>query len=132
MALSIGKKLSVEQRIHKATSDIMGREEFIALSGVLMIGNKSVSESMPTACTNGRDEIYGRAFVEGLGDAELRFLMLHECYHKMYRHLSTWEHLHKDNPKLANMAMDYVINIKTKPNSPPVTPTTVPPSGISW
>jgi len=112
MSLSIGKKLTAEQRLHKATSDIMGRDEFIALSGVLMIGSKSVVDGLPTACTNGKDEMYGRGFVESLNDSELRFLMLHECFHKMYRHLSTWEHLHKDNPQLANMAMDYVINVK--------------------
>lgn len=112
MALAIGTKLTVSQRLQKATSDIMSRDEFIPLSGVLLIGKKTVVDGLPTACTNGRDEMYGREFVETLNDAELRFLMLHECYHKMYRHLSTWEHLHKDNPQLANMAMDYVINVK--------------------
>ena len=112
MALAIGTKLTVSQRLQKATSDIMSRDEFIPLSGVLLIGKKTVVDGLPTACTDGRDEMYGREFVETLNDAELRFLMLHECYHKMYRHLSTWEHLHKDNPKLANMAMDYVINVK--------------------
>ena len=38
--------------------------------------------------------------------------MLHECYHKLYRHLTTWIHLYKDNAQLANAACDYVINIK--------------------
>lgn len=108
----IGKKLTATQRIQKATADIMSMEEFIGLSGVLMIGKKSVVDGLPTACTNGKDEMYGREFVESLNDPELKFLMLHECYHKMYRHLTTWEYLHKDNPKLANMAMDYVINVK--------------------
>lgn len=112
MSLMIGKKLTATQRIQKATADIMSMEEFIGLSGVLMIGKKSVVDGLPTACTNGKDEMYGREFVESLNDPELKFLMLHECYHKMYRHLTTWEYLHKDNPKLANMAMDYVINVK--------------------
>lgn len=112
MSLAIGKKLTAGQRLQKTTMDIMGMDEFIALSGVLMIGKKSVVDGLPTACTNGKDEMYGKDFVESLNDPELRFLMLHECYHKMYRHLSTWEHLHKDNAQLANMAMDYVINVK--------------------
>lgn len=112
MALMIGKKLTATQRLQKATMDLMGMDEFIALSGVLMIGKKSVVDGLPTACTNGKDEMYGREFVESLNDPELRFLMLHECYHRMYQHLTTWEHLHKDNPQLANMAMDYVINVK--------------------
>lgn len=110
--LMIGKPLSVEQRLTKAVVDIMGNPKYIALAGVLMVGKREVDDSVPTACTNGRDELYGRAFVESLNDAELRFLVLHECYHKLYKHLTTWKHLHDENAQLANMACDYVINIK--------------------
>lgn len=112
MSLAIGKKLTAEQRLQKATTDLIGREEFIALSGVLMIGTKKICDRTPTACTNGKDEIYGREFVDSLSDAELRFLMLHECYHKIYRHLTTWDYLYERHAKLANAACDYVINIK--------------------
>ena len=62
--------------------------------------------------TNGRDEVYGRAFVDMLNDAELRFLVLHEVYHKLYRHLTTWRHLYDENGRLANVACDHVINLK--------------------
>ena len=110
--LMIGKQLTAEQRLSKAIVDIMGSPKYIALAGVLMIGNRSVDDKVKTACTNGRDELYGRAFIETLSDAELRFLVLHECYHKLYRHLTTWRHLYDDNPSLANKACDYVINIK--------------------
>jgi len=108
----IGKQLSAEQRLSKAVVDIMGSPKYIALAGVLMIGNRSVGDKVKTACTNGRDEKYGRAFIETLNDAELRFLVLHECYHKLYRHLTTWRHLYDKNAQLANAACDYVINIK--------------------
>lgn len=107
--LMIGKQLTVEQRLQKAVIKIM--DKAVALSSVLMVGDRTVGD-VPTACTNGRDEIYGRAFVEGLVDAELRFLVMHEVYHKLYRHMTTWRALHEDNPKLANMACDYVINLK--------------------
>jgi predicted metal-dependent peptidase len=110
--LVIGKPLTANQRLFKATTDIIGRDEFIALAGVLMIGSKQVVDGLPTACTNGRDEMYGREFVDSLTDAELRFLMLHECYHKMYRHLTTWQHLYATDAQRANRACDYVINLK--------------------
>jgi len=110
--LSIGKQLTAEQRLMKATTDIVGNTEFVALAGVLMIGSKKVVDGLPTACTNGRDEAYGREFVDSLTDAEFRFLMLHECYHKMYRHLTTWTHLDDIDRKRTNMACDYVINHK--------------------
>ena len=110
--LMIGKQLSAEQRLSKAVVDIMGNPKYIALAGVLMIGDRSVDDNTKTACTNGRDEVYGRAFIETLSDAELRFLVLHECYHKLYRHLITWRHLYDIDAQIANMACDYVINIK--------------------
>ena len=110
--LSIGKQLTPEQRLSKAVVDIMGNPKYVALAGVLMIGDRTVVDDHPTACTNGRDEMYGRDFVDSLNDAELRFLVLHEVYHKLYKHLITWRHLHDDDPQLANQACDYVINVK--------------------
>ena len=112
MSLVLGKKLTAEQRLSKAVVDIISKDEFIALAGVLMIGKKTVVDGLPTARTNGRDEEYGREFIDKLTDPELRFLVLHENYHKMYRHLTTWKHLHDIDAQRANMACDYVINLK--------------------
>lgn len=110
--LSIGRNLTVEQRLEKAVIDIMGNQKYTALAGVLMIGDKRVCKDTPTAYTNGRDEVYGAEFIPKLNDAELRFLVLHECYHKLYRHLTTWLHLFLEDKELANRACDYVINVK--------------------
>jgi predicted metal-dependent peptidase len=106
------KQLTAEQRLSKAVIAIMQNPKYVALAGVMMIGERAIKDDVPTACTNGRDEYYGRAFVDSLTDAELRFLVLHETYHKLYRHLTTWKHLYEDNAKRANMACDYVINQK--------------------
>jgi len=108
----MSKQLTEEQRLSKAVVAIMGREP--ALAGVLMIGTRVIEHDnakVQTACTNGRDEWYGAEFVAGLNDPKLRLLVLHENYHKMYRHLTTWAHLSKIDPDLANRSMDYVINI---------------------
>lgn len=110
--LMINKPLTAEQRLSKAVVAIMGNPKYVALAGTLMIGDRSVCEKTSTAKTNGRDEWYGRKFVDTLSDAELRFLILHEVYHKLYRHLTTWHHLYTANPSLANIACDYVINLK--------------------
>ena len=109
--LAINTQLSAEQRLSKNITQIMGNPKYVALAGVLMIGEKGIKDDCPTAYTNGRDDYYGRAFVDGLADSEFRFLILHETYHKLFKHLTTWEHLNKDDPKLANMACDYVINL---------------------
>lgn len=110
--LMINKALTAEQRLERAIVEIMHNDRYFPLAGVLMIGKREVVDDLPTAATNGRDEFYGRKFVESLSDAELRFLVLHECYHKLFRHLHTWRHLYDEYPRLANMACDYVINIK--------------------
>lgn len=105
-------KLTPEQRLEKAVIAIMANPKYVALSGVMMIGGRKIDDKVPTACTNGRDEKYGRAFVESLNDKELRFLVLHEVYHKLYRHLTTWRWMYDENAQAANQACDYVINIK--------------------
>ena len=109
--LAINTQLSAEQRLSKNITSIMGHDRYVALAGVLMIGDKGIKDDCPTAYTNGRDEYYGRAFVEGLTDPEFRGLILHENYHKLFKHLTTWAWMFKENPKLANMACDYVINL---------------------
>lgn len=108
----ISAKLTPEQRLQKAVIDIMANPRYVALSGVLMIGERKIVDGVPTACTNGRDEFYGREFVESLNDRQLRFLVLHEVYHKLYRHLTTWRWMFDKHQQAANMATDYVINIK--------------------
>ena len=121
--LRINSDLTAEQRLTKAVVAIMGKDRYVALSGILMIGTRNVVDTPEiikifagrpvfTACTNGRDEKYGREFIELLTDAMLRYLVLHENYHKLYKHLDTWKVLHDENPYLANCSCDYVINLK--------------------
>jgi predicted metal-dependent peptidase len=109
--LAINTQLTAEQRLSKNITAIMGNPKYVALAGVLMIGEKGIKDDIPTACTDGKNDYYGRAFVDGLADSEFRFLILHETYHKLFKHLTTWQHLYKDDAQLANMACDYVINL---------------------
>lgn len=112
--LALGNnKLSPQQRLDKAVVAIMGNEKYRALAGILMIGDRSI-KGVPTACTNGRDEMYGHDFVDTLADAELRFVVLHESFHKLYRHLTTWEWMWKEDADRANRACDYVINLQIR------------------
>ena len=103
-----------EQRIERCHIELMKHPHFVAYSGILMIGDCKIDDNIPTACTNGKDVIYGRQFVQSLNDADLRGVILHEAKHKMYRHLLTWKHLQKQDPQRANMACDYVINLEIK------------------
>ena len=104
-------QLTTEQRLQKAVAQLMRKKETKWLSGVLLMGKRTVSTTVPTAATNGVDEYYNPNFVDKLSEPELRGLVLHETLHKAYRQLSVWKHLSETNHRLANCAADYVINL---------------------
>jgi predicted metal-dependent peptidase len=105
-------KLTAEQRIEKVHVALMRHKKFCLFSGLFMVGKVSVSDTLPTAATDGVNVTYGRSFIDRLNDKQLGFLILHEAMHKAYRHLTTWEKLWKKNAGLANAACDFVINIQ--------------------
>jgi predicted metal-dependent peptidase len=101
---------TVERKLKTARVALMRDDKFKALGGVMMLGKVEVVDNIPTACTNGRDELYGRAFINKLNPKALAFVNAHEVMHKAYRHLTVWRKLYEEDRKLANMACDYVIN----------------------
>lgn len=105
------KQDKTERRLKKVKIGLMRNPKFALWSGILMMGKTVLSDTLPSACTNGRDEIYGRKFIEGLDDKELGFVVLHENLHKALRHLFIWRKLYDENGELANAACDYVINL---------------------
>ena len=105
-------KLTPKQRIEKAHVQMMGHKATLVYSSVLMVGSVTVTDDIPTACTNGRDVTYGSAFVDRLSDKELVGVILHENLHKVYQHHWLWKELWKESAQLANMAADYVINFE--------------------
>lgn len=105
------RKLTAEQRIELVHVSLMRDKMFALFAGLFMVGKTSVSDTVSTARTNGRDAEYGRAFVDSLTDKELAFLVMHENMHKCYRHLTIWKGLHDIDHDLANRACDHVINL---------------------
>ena len=103
-------KLSAEQRVQRAHVQLMKNPKYCLYSGIFMVGKTSIEEDLPTACTNGRDTMYGRGFIEKLSEPHVRGVILHENLHKAFRHTTTWKHLYEEHAQLANMACDYVIN----------------------
>ena len=106
------RQLTVEQRLHKAVASLMDMPRYRRMRGTFMIGKRDVVDDIPTACTNGRDEMYGRAFCEAQRDKQLRAVVVHENYHKVLRHLQVWDYLFRQDAQTANMACDHVINLK--------------------
>ena len=105
--------LDAEQLISKTKVSLMNDDEWKWMAGILMMGTATIvddAKRCPTARTDGLNEEYNRAFIENLTLPQVKFIVLHENFHKMFRHLFVWQNLWKENPKLANVACDAVIN----------------------
>ena len=102
--------LTSEQRVTKSHIAIMRSKQFCMFAGVLSVGKVNFMEDLPTAATNGRDVMYNPKFINTLDDKQLNYVVLHEALHKVYQHMHLWKKLWKENPMLANMAADYVVN----------------------
>ena len=105
-------KLTPTQRLERSHIQLMRSKKFARLSGILMLGDSTLKDGVPTAYTNGRDKVYGTEFVGKLDEKEFNFVVVHENFHVAYKHLTTWKHLWKKNRHLANAACDYVINLQ--------------------
>jgi predicted metal-dependent peptidase len=103
-------KLSAEQKVQRAHVSLMKNPKYCLYSGVFMVGKVEIKDDVPTACTNGRDVMYGRAFIDKLSESNVKGVILHENLHKAFRHTTMWKHLYDKHAQMANMACDYVIN----------------------
>lgn len=110
--------LTAEQRVQRSHVWLMKNPKYCLYSGIFMMGKTSVDDKVPTACTDGYNTTYGRAFIDKLPEIEVRALVLHENLHKAFRHTTVWERLYKEWPQLANMACDYVINLLIQDSDP--------------
>ena len=97
-------------KLKKVHIKLMKHPETCLFSGVLLMGESSVDVGIPTAYTDGLNKRYGKEFIEKLSLAELGGLVLHENGHVMLKHIPRHKDLIKQNPRLANVAMDFVIN----------------------
>lgn len=106
-------KLTPNQKIQAANIDCMRHHKFALLSGIICMGKSETSDAVPTACTNGKDKLYGTEFINKLTRKELRFVVLHENFHVALKHcvLPTYiGYVKRFGPQINNAAMDFVVN----------------------
>src|SRR6056297_1834204 len=102
--------LTHAQRIERSHIALMRSANFALLSGIILLGESTAKDGVPTAYTDGLNKVYGREFMDKLSDKQLNFVVAHENFHVLYKHMTTWRRLWDEDAKLANMACDYVIN----------------------
>lgn len=109
-------KHSAEQRIERSHLAIMKHPSFCAWSGLLFVGDWKIDDKCPTAYVNASgDTRYGRQFIEsqpkvGNADVHVNYITLHENGHKALLHLIRGKQMFKENPMIANIAADHVVN----------------------
>lgn len=105
-------KLTLQQRLDAVGNDILKHPYASRVAGVMVMGNVLISDEFPTACTNGRDEIYNPDFIAPMTRKQLRYLRMHELLHKYLKHhMPAYRSICKKHPQLSNMSMDFVINL---------------------
>jgi predicted metal-dependent peptidase len=102
--------ITQETRLKKAHIALMKHQETALYSGVILMGESSVDDGVPTAYTDGRNKRYGREFMSKLSDAQLRGLILHENLHVALKHVGRFTKEFQDEPMLINVATDYAVN----------------------
>ena len=103
-------KMNAEQRLTAVNVDLANNKTFAIMSGVACVGKNTIDDTVPTAATNGRDCYYGHDFLMAQTRKQLRYVVLHESFHKALRHCSEYNEICKREPKASNIAMDYVVN----------------------
>lgn len=98
---------ALTKRLAKAKTSLILEHPFVGSIALNMPHEITEDPSVPTACTNGKRVIYGAAFINELNDAQLKFLVAHECMHPMLEH--NFRRGSRD-PKRWNQAADYAIN----------------------
>ena len=97
-------------RLHHAHVRLMRSPATSLYAGVITMGKVTFDESVPTACTNGVDVMYGAEFMAKQNPAQTRFVVMHENLHKLLRHCSRHRDLWEQDSRTANQAADFVVN----------------------
>lgn len=110
---AVMREVDIETRLKKANIKLIRHPETCLYGGVILMGETSIVDDerkCPTAYTDGFNKRYGRKFLEKLTDEEIAGVVLHETLHVMLKHIPRHRDLMKENGRLANIAMDYVVN----------------------
>ena len=92
-----------ERKLKRVKINLLRDPRFAFWRGIMMVGKTELRDDIPTACTDGCNELYGRKLVEILDEKMLAFVVLHENLHKIGRDLTTWKRLFEEDAQLANI-----------------------------
>lgn len=104
-------KMSLKDRITKAHITMMRNRDWVWLAPTCMVGKVHITQSIPTAATDGLHALYNPEFMASCSEPQLRSTVVHENMHKALRHMIIYQYLvMRHGPKVVNAAMDFCIN----------------------
>jgi predicted metal-dependent peptidase len=89
---------------------LMRHPEVAWYGSVMLLGKKVIDKHAPTAYTDGLNSHYGETFFGRLTRRQRRYLILHEEFHKAYKHVQHFQQYFKINSQLTNIVADYIVN----------------------
>ena len=103
--------MNQETAIKRAHVALMKHPETALYSGVILMGESSVVDAKFTAYTDGLNKRYSRWFLDKIDkESKKRGLVLHENLHIALKQTIFGKAMFKENPKMANLAADFVVN----------------------
>jgi|SRR6267154_137569 len=99
-----------ELKLKKAHVRLMKHRLTAPFIGAMMLGESTIDEKFPTACTDGVNKHYGRKWVDDQDMPKMCGGVLHENLHVFLKHIPRHLDLMREDQQLANAAMDYVVN----------------------
>ena len=103
-------KESQAERLKRNHIFLMKHEKTMLFSGIIVMGKSEVSDKCKTAYTDGINVVYGEKYLERCDEPLLRATIMHEVGHKFLRHISHYQHIFREDRRLANFAADFVVN----------------------
>lgn len=106
--------MNVNEKIVKNRVKLLRSSPFF---GTLLLNSRyEVTDSVPTAATDGDVMMLNEEFMSKLDDSEFRFVLLHEVLHMALDHVDRLKDLFERDPGITNIAADIVVNGIIKDN----------------
>jgi len=109
----MAQKWTPEEKLIKARIDFIHNDCIFLGQLALRLRLIDATKWCPTAATDFKHMYYNRDFIDRCSLDEVKFVIAHEVMHNVYDHGTRTKSMGFD-PKLANMAQDYVINLELK------------------
>jgi len=103
--------MNQETAIKRAHVALMKHPDTALYSGVILMGESTVVDRKFTAYTDGVNKRYSRWYLDTIDkESKKRGLVLHENLHIALKHVTHGRAMFEENPKMANLAADFIVN----------------------